>query len=803
MRRRKNRTKFCSRNHAKRRYSSLRVETLEERNLLAEIGNNIAVGDELLNYRIAIAATAEYTSYFGGQANALTAIQAMVADLNDLYEKEFSIHLELVSGTNVIYTNAGSDPYSNGNVSAMLDQNQANLDSVIGGANYDIGHVFGTLSSGFSGFAYVGVVGNAWYKASAASISKNPVGQNWMGVVSHEIGHQFGADHTFNSDRTNTCSESREPWEAYEPGSGSTIMSYAGSCGADNLQGGKDLYFHSTTFELIHEYLNYWAAPDSVTSLANSIPTIDAGSDHTIPANTPFELDAIGLDADADDTLTYSWEQLDLGPSLRLPLTDNGSSPLFRSFEPTVDSIRIFPRLDDLLNKVNTAAIGEALPSTNRSLNFRATIRDGEAGVNSDDVLLTVVDTGAAFAITSPNTGFSRSGGSLQTINWNVAGTDSNGIDTEYVDILMSSDGGHTFPFTLDSTPNDGSHSVVLPNITTSQARFKIKGSGNVFFDISDANFSITRDESLPVFTVTETGGITLVDESGTTDSFTVAISRAPLTNVVFNLELNDGSASEVSLDKSILTFTPTDWNIAQTVILSGVQDTLVDGSQVSTITISVDADNSDNAFDLLPDQTVSVMTTDDDFAGFTITETSGSTSVDEDGVMDAFDVVLDKQPLTPVVFTLSSSDTDEVNIDKPALTFTNENWDIPQTVLVTAVDDAIVDGSQDSTITIGIDDANSDEAFATLANQTVSVTSADNDVAGYSLSQTAGTTLLDESGTNVKYDVVLDRQPLTNVVFMVTSSDTSEVSVDKSTLTFTSTNWDVAQTVTFTGVND
>ena len=225
----------------------------------------------------------------------------------------------------------------------------------------------------------------------------------------------------------------------------------------------------------------------------NSIPSVNAGPNYVIPARTPFALTAIGNDADAGDTLTYSWEQRDLGPQQDVSAGDNGSSPIFRSFTPTTDPTRTFPRLSNLL--AGTTTVGETLPTTNRNLNFRVTVRDNRPGggaVNSDDVLLTVVNTGTGFAVVSPNGGQTLNSSSQQTVTWNVAGTTGSGINTANVNIRLSTDGGNTFPFLLaDAVPNDGSQVVTFPNVNSDLARIKVEGDGNIFFDVSNANFII------------------------------------------------------------------------------------------------------------------------------------------------------------------------------------------------------------------------------------------------------------------------------------------------------------------------
>ncbi|MEZ6132037.1 MAG: M12 family metallo-peptidase [Planctomycetaceae bacterium] len=579
------------------------IERTEDRALLsATINNNLSVGDQLQSYRLAIAATAEYAAFFGGQTQALTAIQTFVEEVNVIFEDELSIHFDLVSGLNTIFTNTATDGYTNGSTSQMLSVNTGILDTAMGGnSTYDIGHVFGTTGSVGSGLGGLGVVNSTASKGRGASVSSNPQGSSCVSLVAHELAHQFGAEHTFNADAFDSAVGNRDGTNAYEPASGSTLMSYAGISGADNLQPGPDHFLHGASFEQIQTFISGTGTPNSTTATGNSIPTVNGGADFTIPAGTPFEVTAVGSDADVTDTLTYSWEQLDLGPAMSLPLFDNGSIPLFRAFLPSTDSTRTFPRLSDLVDNVNTAAIGEVLPTTNRNLNFRTTVRDGNGGVNSDDVLINVVNTGAAFAVTSPNSAVNWTGGSTQTISWNVAGTTGNGINAATVAIDLSLDGGLTYPFVLaNSTTNDGSHTLTVPNIDTTAARVRVRGVGNVFFDISNADFTIISNAGAPGVTVVESGSGTSVSEDGVVgagvDTYTLALNTVPSGNV--EITINGGAQPEVSLDgvnfgsSAVLTTTS---STAQTVHVRGTDDTLNEGIHVGTITHMVTASADSN----------------------------------------------------------------------------------------------------------------------------------------------------------------------------------------------------------------
>jgi hypothetical protein len=304
------------------------------------------------------------------------------------------------------------------------------------------------------------------------------------------MGHQFGGSHTFNAN-TGSCNNTGSIANAYEPGSGVTIMAYAGICGADDLQPHSDPYFTFDSLGAINTYITGTATCSVNTATTNTAPTVSAGSGNTIPANTPFALTAVGSDANGD-SLTYCWEERDLGASTTVASGDNGTSPIIRSFNPSTSPTRTVPRLSTLLG--GGAAFGEILPTTTRMLNWRVTVRDNRSaagGFGTGDRALSVVNTGSAFAVTSPNTNVTWNG--TQTVTWNVAGTTASGISCANVKISLSTDGGNTFPTVLlASTANSGSASVTLPNTSTTQARIKVEAVGNVFFDLNDADLTIT-----------------------------------------------------------------------------------------------------------------------------------------------------------------------------------------------------------------------------------------------------------------------------------------------------------------------
>lgn len=505
-------------------------------------------GTFLQTYRTAVGATGEYTDFHSpsvppaaadGQAAIVTAINRVTG----VYEREMAIRLQLVANNlNVVFTNSATDPYTNNNGGAMLSQNQTTLDNVafIGSANYDLGHVF---STGGGGIAALGVVCRAGLKAQGVTGLGFPTGDAfYIDYVAHEMGHQFGAAHSYNG-TASSCSGQRSATAAYEPGSGSTIMSYAGICGADNLQANSDDYFVHISFDQILAYSTgaNGGCPTNVAN-GNTVPSVDAGPNFTIPRQTPFILTPASASDPNGDTITYCWEQRDLGAAQSSSggaFADNGSSPIIRSFDPTTSPSRIIPRLSNLL--ANTFVIGEALPNTNRTLNFRLTVRDNRAGgggVNTDDMQVAVTTSAGPFAVTAPNAGGTFPAGPLN-VTWNVASTNLAPVNTANVAIELSTDGGNTWPTVLAaSTANDGSEMVTLPSVSTNLARIRVRAVGNIYFDISNVNFTITAAPPPGAFTLTTPSsgstGVSLTPTLGWTmssgaSSYTVTLDSDPL----------------------------------------------------------------------------------------------------------------------------------------------------------------------------------------------------------------------------------------------------------------------------------
>ena len=379
----------------------------------------------------------------------------------------------------------------------------------------------------------------------------------------------------------------------------------------------------------------------------------------------------------------------------------------------------------------------------------------------------------------------------------NVSSSDPTSATVDQATLTFTNANWNTPQTVTVSAPEDDDVVSETPTITIA---VNDPLSDDAYDPVADKTVNVTvTDNDTAGFTVTQSGGTTNVTEGGATDSFDVVLTAQPSSNVVFNVSSNDTTAATVS--PSTLTFTTGNWNTPQTVTVTAPEDDDV-VSETPIITISVDGPSSDNAWDPLPNQTVNVTVTDNDTAGFTVTQSGGTTNVTEGGATDSFDVVLTAQPSSNVVFSVSSNDTTAATVDLSTLTFTTANWNTPQTVTVTAPEDADI-VSETPTITVSVVDASSDDAWDPLADQTVSVNVTDNDIPGFTVTQSGGTTNVTEGGATDSFDVVLTAQPSSNVVFDVSSNDTSSATVSPATLTFTPGNWNTPQTVTVTAPED
>jgi len=459
-------------------------------------------GTQLRSYRLAMAAAGEYTAFFGGTVAAgLSAVVTTVNRVDGVYEKEVAVRLVLVANNNaIIFTDATTDPFVPNMVAGvpqvdntLLNQTQTAIDTYIGSFNYDIGHLVTTIDGG--GLAQrpsVCISG----KARGATGLAAPSGDSYdIDYVAHEVGHQFGGNHTFNAGTGSCAGTTRNGPTSVEPGSGVTIMAYAGICGSTNDVAAHSIpYFHTISQGEIGNNLTTGLSSGCavITSTGNAAPVVNAGADYSIPASTPFVLTGSATDANGD-ALTYSWEEIDPGTTANN--WNSGSTPFFRSFAPKLSGTRYFPQLSDVAS--GTSTIGEYMPFNTQLLNFRLTARDnrnGGGGVCSDEMVLNVI-AGPAFSVSSQTTAttWTANGTNTATITWNVANTTGAPFNTANVTILFSADGGLTFPYTLvASTANDGSETIVIPAVGTLQGRVMIKSIGNVFFNVNTANIAVS-----------------------------------------------------------------------------------------------------------------------------------------------------------------------------------------------------------------------------------------------------------------------------------------------------------------------
>ncbi|WP_420631855.1 reprolysin-like metallopeptidase [Candidatus Leptofilum sp.] len=581
---------------------------LSEVEEFSSIMGTIVSGSQRRTYRLAVATTVEYTAYHSAGsptvAEGLAAVVTTVNRVTGIYERDVAITFELIANNDLIIHTAEPDGYTNGDSVAMVSQNQSRLDSVILDANYDIGHVFGTGDGGYA----PGDTCVSGSKAQGMTSTDDPIGDPFdVDYVSHEIGHQLGAGHTFNS---SICSGAIWPHLAFEPGSGTTIMAYAGICPTQNIQLNSDDYFHGSSIEEMFTYTTVGSGSScgTVTATGNTPPTVEAGASYNIPLNTPFTLTGSATDPDNDAVFSYNWEQFDTGPAGH-PNAPVGDAPIFRSFPATTSPSRTFPQISDIVN--NTQTIGEILPSYGRTMNFRLTVRDNQVpagGVAYDSTTVTAVSGTGPFLVTDPNTNETWTGNTMETVSWNIAGTDQAPISCANVNIQLSTDGGFTYPTVLEmNTPNDGDQAVFVPNISTSSARVRVSCADNIFFDISDANFTIQLgaggDPSLTVNkTVDPTGSVSpgdsltymiTVENVGTapasnaviTDTFATALTN-PSCNGVSG-DLMDTVAINPSSSMSYSCTAVVDPSLALDVEITAVP-TVISSTEITTYTITV-----------------------------------------------------------------------------------------------------------------------------------------------------------------------------------------------------------------------
>ncbi|WP_299548518.1 reprolysin-like metallopeptidase [Seonamhaeicola sp.] len=544
-------------------------ETLKNNNSTLKVDEGGANNQTLQKFRIAISVTGEYTNYHGGTvAGALAAVNATLSRVNEVFETDMAVTFELVANNDlIIYTDPATDPYSDagtGSGGAWTNEVQTTITNIIGETNYDIGHLFGA-SGGGGNAGCIGCVCTNNSKGSAYTSPSNGVPQGDLfdiDFVAHEIGHQMGANHTFAFESEGTGVNS-------EPGSGTTIMAYAGLQGADNVELNGDDYFHYHSIKQILDNLTGKSC-QTTEAITNNPPSADAGNDYTIPKGTAYVLKGSATDTDSGDNLTYCWEQIDSGVTNALnfgPALTTG--PMNRSLPPSSTSDRYIPRFSSVLagNTTQTnPTLGsdwETVATVGRTLDWALTVRDrspstSSGGQSSYDTMRITVEDVTPFTVENP---VSWPQGSNQAITWVVGQTTNGTINCQNVNILLSTDGGLTFPTTIASnTPNDGSFTYTVPAIAdTNQARILVEAADNIFYDVSDFDFSISSDPDF--FIVNET--LTPIGCGETTATFT------------FDYEAVNGFSETTTFSASgnpsgsTVTFSPTNMNSSGSVTMT------------------------------------------------------------------------------------------------------------------------------------------------------------------------------------------------------------------------------------------
>lgn len=508
---------------------------------------NVQANDGVLRtYRLALASTIEYSAFHVNAAGVntgteaekkaavLAAMNVTMTRVNGIYERDMSLTMQIVpNNENVIFIT--SDNLTNNNESTMLNQIQSIINNAIGTANYDIGHVFGTGGGGIAMFGSV-CTSN---KARGVTGSPFPVGDPFdIDYVAHEMGHQFGASHTFNN------SFQRSASTAVEPGSGSTIMAYAG-ISPPNVQSNSDAYFHTVSLNQMFNFVNGVGSCALTTPNGNSAPVIPVLQSYTIPKSTAFILKGSATDADGD-VLTYCWEQVNANGAGstqdQTPQPTSTSGPNFRSLSPSESPNRYMPRLEDVLNG-NLTPTWEVVPAVGRTLNFALTVRDNNVPNGGQtarrDMSVIVNNTAGPFEVTSQSEqDITWNPGTQQTITWNVAGTTANNINTSAVNILLSTDGGQTFSTVLASnTPNDGSETITVPSVVAPFCRIMVEAVGNIYYAVNPVPFSVGATVTTTCTTYTNNTPMAIPDGVGQNQPGALATS---VINVPDNVTISD-----------------------------------------------------------------------------------------------------------------------------------------------------------------------------------------------------------------------------------------------------------------------
>ncbi len=548
--------------------------------------------------RLALSVNGEYTQYFGGVAEAITAVNATITRCNGIFEKDFALRLILQDFPQLIYDDPATDPYST-KLSEWNVQLQQTLTQNIGNDAYDIGHMFGASGGGGNagciGCVCINPTGLS-SKAKGSGITSPadgiPMGDNFdIDYVAHEIGHQLGANHTFSHQLEGTG-------QNVEPGSGSTIMGYAGITGATNVQQHSDPYFHINSIIQVQNNLNSKTC-DIETAMTNTPPVITAMADVTIPKGTAFVLTAQATDAE-NDPITYTWEEVDNAATAitksNLGMTETGAS--FRSVTGTSNPTRYFPALETVLNgKVRNPDGWESVSMVARESNFAVTVRDNNPNVTQNQTQSAVqkvnVSDNGPFTISSEQVYQNAPG----PITWNVAGTDGSPFNVANVSIDYTADNGQTWQVLAASTPNDGSENFLLDTLPLgSKVKVRVSAIGNVFYAIREATVSTIAvcDGSAPA-------ALTVSDI--TLDAATITWTAISNASYILRYKLSNSSTwTEVPLTTNSYLLTDLEdsssYDIQVAAVCSGTVGAYTEITTFQTVKYKYCAMTSDNATD-------------------------------------------------------------------------------------------------------------------------------------------------------------------------------------------------------------
>lgn len=447
--------------------------------------------NDLLLYEIAVTTTPAYSAAHGNtREDVLMSIIDYIDQVNTIYQRELGIRLSLVQGAEkLIFLQGEPNPFPN-DINGIIQKNTEIINDSIGLENYDIGHLF---QFGGGGLAHSQAACTA---DKAIGISGYENAGSFHKLIAHEIGHQLGASHTWNSCTTALNNTQRSPTAAMEPGSGTTIMSYNGICGSNNVSSQRDPYFHAKSIEQITSFTRAGGGNTCAQLITNTnhapVITATTATDKAIPIGTPFVLEANAIDPD-QDMITYAWDNVDQGAPLNLGVQTN-FNPIYRSRIPSSSNKRYLPLLTTLAG--NTDDPSEPLVVVERAIEFQLSVRDNQGKVAMSDFEIRTDGSAGPFTIHDNATDQWIAEGT-HLVQWDVANTTNNQVDCQSVHILMDYAGQLTFLDTLAlDVPNDGSHYITLPDTTATAARLMVIAADNIFFDISDAPFEIQRSSS-------------------------------------------------------------------------------------------------------------------------------------------------------------------------------------------------------------------------------------------------------------------------------------------------------------------